>query len=107
MKPDRLILAIAIFGIAGYAFYTAYSSKKDIEALQLKLAQYNSNPPQRNTRSWIDWIQVAVNWASANRSTLDQLWKAGGAFFNRQNAPSPGDVDFLIQNGDVNYSDYV
>lgn len=102
----RSILTIFIIAGAGYLVFSSWSLKRKIEALRSKLHEYDQNTPTRtgNRDQWIDWIQTALDWTAVNKQKFTDLWTQGGAFFNKPSAPSKGDVDLLIKNGEVDYS---
>lgn len=95
-----------LIAAAGFLVVNSLSIKNKINSLRERLKFFDSNPPQRNTGSWINWIQTALDFTSANKDSLQNLWMQGGSFFNKTNAPNPGDVDLLINRGDVHYNEY-
>lgn len=95
----KIILIVAILGVAGFLYY---QNQKKIEALKLKLASYNNNPPSNpgnNTsgaeyQKWKDWILTAY----AIYGDVEKLFQPGGEFYNKKGAPSKDDVKKIISN---------
>lgn len=100
MKKNTKYILFAII-LAGGGFLYWINNKK-IEELKLKLLQFNSYPPnkQSNPRDWTAWIDTALRLYGS----IAPLFKEGGPFYKNKNAPSENEVlDIWNANGGAQY----